>query len=544
MNLATAPFLLNQTIKSMKSSNLVLVILFLFQITTAHSQNSSNNTHADTIFQCYYRADNKEASDKEALVGLAVTDFQKNPLPNMPLWVWDKKNNQYWQGKTDERGEVFFLLPVNQAYTVNLNGESDYRKFTIPKEKKLSKTFKVVCMSTRISETERNDTIFQQLAPGQMPTMEKVLVQIKLFDFDNNPLPGERMFYVAKKTKKVYVAVSDRQGRATLMLPKGDTYVVNSEVFPAITSKTYEDRPSSRTSTLELQTFSTAEFKRRELERARFLAQRDSILAVQRSRDSQQLANRPDINFYLQHFYGKGDFQQLEKRVLEVVQKEQTAIKGDPNYYQTNGQEIKAMLHRNKAQWKEKRIIANIDCSMYQYIDELLVWNYTDEQEKNGNHYWLFNGFQNKHKGIVDDHHRRGIYQVQQNNVEGFCKTIDKIVNFQCGGNRLENVVEALTIGAQGMRPEEELLFIADNYSDVSDLHRLNELTQPVNVLLTASTYGINEQYLEIAYRTGGSVHTNYEDIPKEKLQSLQDGERLKIGIHQYRFMKGRFLKC
>ncbi len=133
--------------------------------------------------------------------------------------------------------------------------------------------------------------------------------------------------------------------------------------------------------------------------------------------------------------------------------------------------------------------------------------------------YWLFNGFQHKENKSQNDHHRRGIYQVTKNDVEGFCNTIDKIVNFSCSGNRLENVVEALIIGAEDKSPEDELLFIADNYSDVSDLDKLSELNTPVRVLLTASSHGINEQYLEIAYKTGGSVHTKDVDISQTKLK-------------------------
>lgn len=522
----------------------ITTTLLLFWLTSALSQNITNNTNTtDTIFQNYHRVDKIQPTNSEAVIRLLVMDFQKNALANMPLWVWNKKTNQYWSGETDQRGEVFFLLPNNTKYTVNLNQETDYRKFEIPKEKKLSKTFKVVCMSTRISETERNDTIFQQLAPGQMPTNKRVLVKIKISDLNNQPLPKEALYYVSEKTKKVYSTLTNSQGRATLMLPKGDTYKVHSDVFQNITSKTYEDRPSSRTSTFELKTISTIAFKEREKERALFLAQRDSLQAAQRSRDSVRIAEMDGYNFYLQHYYAKRDFKKIETNVIKTAQKDRVTLAANPDFYTENRQEIRAMLYRNKNQWKQKRIVANIDCSMYQYIDELLVWNYTDELEQKNNTYWLFNGFQNKAEKSTSNHYSRGIYHVEKNDVEGFCNTIDKIVSFSCGGNRMENVVEALIIGSKDKTEAEELIFIADNYSDVSDLHQLKNLNTPVRVLLTASHAGINEQYLEIAYKTGGSVHTRTEDISKEQLKALQDGERLKIGKYAYQFLRGRFLK-
>ncbi len=527
----------------MKQLFFIILSFSLFIPNTANSQNTPKGFSPDTIVQNFHRADKIQATKTEALIRLKVMDFKKKVLEGIPLWVYHKRSNQYWHGITDDRGEAFFLLPNNRDYTVNVDQEADYRKFSIQKEKNLSKTIPVVYMSTRIKEVEKNDTIYQYLTQGQMPTQSRVLVNIRMMDLDNHPLPKEELYFVSENTKKVYLALTNSNGNSQLMLPKGDTYCVHSYGFQNITCKTYEDNPNSRTSSFVLNTISTAEFKYREKERARLLAQRDSMRREQRLRDSAQIAEMDGYNFYLQHYYGNRDFAKIEANVIKVALKDQKAIAENPDYYASTNQEIKAMLYRNKDQWTAKRIVANIDCSMYPYIDELMVWNYSDEDERRNNTYWLFNGFQNDSKKSETDHHRRGVYKVSNNDIEGFCNTIDKIVNFSCSGSRLENVVEALIIGSANKPENEELLFIADNFSDVSDLHKLPELTVPVRVLLTDSEYGVNEHYLEIAYRTGGSIHTTFEDISSKQLQSLEDGQHLKVGKYSYRFFKGRFLK-
>jgi len=527
----------------MKKASILFLCFSILINFSAFGQTNSKGLLPDTIVQNYHRVDKVKATKNEALIRLKVTDFQKNALADISIWVHDKKSGQYWYGESDERGEVFFLLPKNRKYTTNVDQEIDYRKFTVPNEKNCYKTFKVVYMSTRIKEVEKNDTIYQYLAQGQMPTKTRVLVNIKISDLEGRPLAKEELYYVSENTNKVYLAVTNSQGKATLMLPKGDAYRVHSYGFRDITRKVYESRPSSRTSRFELNTISKAEFIKRENERAMLLARRDSLQRAQRLRDSTRIAEMDGHNFYLQHYYAKKDAQKIEANILKTVKRDQDAIAANANYFTENKEEIKAMLYRNKEQWKQKRIVANIDCSMYQYIDELLVWNYFEQSGKSNNSYWLFNGFQNNAKKSETDQHRRGIYEVTKNDVDGFFDTIDKIVNFTCSSNRLENVVEALIIGATDKRPEDELLFIADNYSDVSDLHKLSGLNTPVRVLLTASSYGINEQYLEIAYRTGGSIHTKNEDISKEQLKGLKDGEKLRIGKFGYQFLKGRFLK-
>lgn len=520
----------------------LLLFLFVFGLLQS-SLLANSNCHIlkDTTIQNYHRVDQKKATKKEGLIRLRLMDFRKNPIGEKTLWVHNGKG-QYWQGTTDKKGEVFFLLPTNSRYLVNVEQEVDYRKFNIPRETEYFKTIKVVLMTARVNEWTRNDTIFQDLSPGIMPSISRALIHIKIMDTDGSPLEGEVICYDAKKTKKVYAATTDANGKGTLMVPKGDTYSVHSYAHRNITTKSYKENNSSRMSRIELKLISMLEVKRRAEERKILLARRDSIRHLQRIQDSIQIALNKYRNFYLQHRYKARDYKAIEADIKTMVQKEQEAIQANQDHYQHSGEEIKAMFKRNQSQWKSKRIIANIDCSMYRYIDELMVWNYSDETEQANNSYWLFNGFNYKDPETTG-HSRRGIFHVPENNVEGFFTTIDKIVNFSCRGSRLENVVEALILGAKGKSADEDLLFIADNYSDVSDLEKLDQLTVPVHVLLTASEYGVNENYLEIAYRTGGSIHTKQEDISAERLKALQDGDRLEIGKHQYRFMMGRFLK-
>lgn len=495
----------------------------------------------DTIVQNYHFADKIKANKSEGLIRLKVTDFRKSKLKDVPIWVHNKKG-QHWHGTTDKNGEVFFLLPINKSYQVNIDQEENYRKFSIPNEANYFKTVKAVLFTSRVKEEERNDTIFQNLAQGMMPTASRVLVNIKISDLENQPLEGETLVFEAQKAKKVYFSKTNAKGQSSLMLPKGDTYCIHSPFFRDITCKEFEKSNTSRTSRFEFNTISTAEFKKRALERKQLLAERDSIRRYQRMRDSVALARNKLENFYLHHRYKQRDFNVIEDNIKKVVSMDQESLAKNQNFYAETGEEIKAIFYRNKDEWKQKRIIANIDCSMYKYIDELMVWNYSNSAEQSNNRYWLFNGFNyvsEEHEGYS----RRGIFEVPNNNVEGFFNTIDKIVNFSCRGSRLENVVEALILGAEGKKPEEDLLFIADNYSDVSDLEKLKELKVPVHVLLTQSRYGVNENYLEIAYRTGGSIHTNFDDIKSEQLKKLKNGDQIKIGRFDYRFYKGKFLK-
>lgn len=495
----------------------------------------------DTIIQNFHDKTSLTTKKNEATIKVRLTDFRKNPIGNTTLWVHNGKGN-YWQGTTDEKGEVFFVLPYVSRYWVNVNQLIDYRKFSLTEKSKNHKLIKVVLMTTEVAETVKGDTIIQKLSAGIMPTASRALVNMQIRDLNGQPLGGEVICYDAKKSGKVYLAKTNDLGRATLMLPKGETYSIHSYAHRNIATKTYRDTPDSRTSRLELKMLSSADVKKRKMERAALLARRDSILHLQRIQDSIRIAENAYQNFYLQYKYDNVDFNTIETNIKKLVEKNKAELTSNPDYFVENKKEINAILERNNEAWENKRVIANIDCSMYQYIDELMVWNYSYPQEHSKNKYWLFNGFNyidKDEKSVA----RRGIFHVDQNDVSGFFKTINKIVNFSCRGSRLENVVEALILGAEGKTSDENLLFIADNYSDVSDLEKLNKLTVPVHIVLTHSDIGVNENYLEIAYQTGGSIHTLYEDISSSRLKNLTDGDRLLIGKFQYQFYKGKFLK-
>ncbi len=84
-------------------------------------------------------------------------------------------------------------------------------------------------------------------------------------------------------------------------------------------------------------------------------------------------------------------------------------------------------------------------------------------------------------------------------------------------------------------------MLVADNYSDCRDIELLARLKIPVHVVLCGTSEGVNEQYLEIAWKTNGSVHTIEQDI--EDLAQLADGATITIGAYQYKVSRGKFIR-
>ena len=100
--------------------------------------------------------------------------------------------------------------------------------------------------------------------------------------------------------------------------------------------------------------------------------------------------------------------------------------------------------------------------------------------------------------------------------------------------------MEALIKGTKAAHPYKELVMIADNYAPVKDISLLESFNVPVRIILCGVNDEIEPDYLRIAYKTKGSVHTMEEDILS--IGKLLDGQEIKIGKNTYRLMKGKFV--
>lgn len=86
----------------------------------------------------------------------------------------------------------------------------------------------------------------------------------------------------------------------------------------------------------------------------------------------------------------------------------------------------------------------------------------------------------------------------------------------------------------------EQLLLIADNASCIEDYYDLGDLDERVHVIVTDVQDYINPQYISIAYRAGGSLHTAGSDTYFADT-TLADGDVLYIDGHSYTFVQGKF---
>lgn len=67
---------------------------------------------------------------------------------------------------------------------------------------------------------------FSQNTQTLQPTETDALMNVTVTNFQDVPRPNDLIMLISAKTKKVYSGVSDSKGKFSILIPKGDTYIV------------------------------------------------------------------------------------------------------------------------------------------------------------------------------------------------------------------------------------------------------------------------------------------------------------------------------
>lgn len=181
--------------------------------------------------------------------------------------------------------------------------------------------------------------------------------------------------------------------------------------------------------------------------------------------------------------------------------------------------------------WKKTLIVADLTGSMYPYAQQLSTWlklHFTRDSLRQS--FVFFNDGDNKKDEDKKVGATGGVYYCTATNVDQLVRAMNLTIGNGQGGDAPENVIEAILYGLKKKKGVENIVLIADNWAKVRDINLLPRVMVPVRVLLCGVTEGmqINADYLNIAYKTKGSVHTIEQDITN----LIQQGSNKKFTIN------------
>lgn len=193
-----------------------------------------------------------------------------------------------------------------------------------------------------------------------------------------------------------------------------------------------------------------------------------------------------------------------------------------PNIADTTNSVVFNVLKRNK-QWKNKLIVTDLTGSMYPYAQQVSTWMKLHfMKDTTSQHFVFFNDGDKKRDEDKKIGATGGVYHCRAKTVEELVSTMELTIKKGQGGDAPENVVEAIIFGLNRSGKVDDVILIADNWANARDIKMLARVKVPVHVILCGVYDGmeINEDYLNIAYKTKGSLHTIEQDITDLMKQS------------------------
>ncbi len=190
--------------------------------------------------------------------------------------------------------------------------------------------------------------------------------------------------------------------------------------------------------------------------------------------------------------------------------------------------------------WKNKLIVADLTGSMYPYGQQISTWfKLHFIRDTTSQHFVFFNDGDRKRDEEKKIGATGGIYHCKAKTVDDLIKTMELTIKKGQGGDAPENVIEAILYGISKSGKVSDIVLIADNWAKVRDIKLLARVKVPVRVVLCGVYDGmeINEDYLNIAYKTKGSVHTIEQDITE--LMHQGSGKKFNINGVDYIIKNG-----
>lgn len=185
--------------------------------------------------------------------------------------------------------------------------------------------------------------------------------------------------------------------------------------------------------------------------------------------------------------------------------------------------------------WKNALVVMDMTGSMYQYAPQAVLWHLKNMEKSGINFFCYFNDGDRKPEIEKKIGETGGIYFQEANKPDKLVPLFYRVMKSGYGGETLdENDIEAIVKAEEHFDGKfETLILVADN-TNIRDKELISKIKHPVKVVLVGCEWGINVEYINLAYKTGGSLHTIEDDvldIPAHTINGI-----LAIGSNKYKF--------
>jgi hypothetical protein len=174
-------------------------------------------------------------------------------------------------------------------------------------------------------------------------------------------------------------------------------------------------------------------------------------------------------------------------------------------------------------EWQDALVVIDWTGSMYGYGAEVLLWHAMNGSKSGIKHLAFFNDGDHKparKKGLGTT---GGVYLTEASPHSKTLRYFTKVMRNGNGGDSPENDIEALIRAIDAFPKDNDVILIADNRSCIRDFVLVSCLDRPVHVILCDTRKDVNHQYINLVWKTGGSLHGIDWDLTADEINQSLD---------------------
>jgi hypothetical protein len=355
---------------------------------------------------------------------------------------------------------------------------------------------------------------------------ENTAINLTYINLKNKPVNAENIVLIGQKTGIKYTGITGENGATLFLVPKNDIYEIHLKYFPKISTINVQNSLKRALTTFNfiINYPSSEEVEKQKIEQDKRIAERDSLYKLfEKAKELKSKEFTESVGVYKE----------------EVKEK----LKEDDHTFEKKQNAIGSVLYRFRKEWTQKVIVTDVTGSMFPYMKELATWQALGLMKEEKNTYLFFNDGDDTPDRAKIIGKTGGIYTTQSAITDTIIQLMYEAMDNGNGGDFPENNIEALIEAQKYAESPAELIMVADNFSAIKDMVLLPKLTKPVHIILCGvNKYsGIHPDYLWLAYKTKGSIHTIEEDIMD--IGKTVEGKTITIKGRVYQLLNNRFFE-
>ena len=195
-----------------------------------------------------------------------------------------------------------------------------------------------------------------------------------------------------------------------------------------------------------------------------------------------------------------------------------------------------------KMDWSKATLVCDVTGSMAPFNAQVIefISNQLKNKLQAPRQFVFFNDGDNRKDKTKKVGQTGGIYNYTSGNLDSISERMIFAMSKGSGGDLQENNVEALIHALKSYPKTEKLILIADNFASPRDMSLIGSIGIPVHVVVCGGTV-LNEDYLDLAYRTKGAL--SFNGIDYLDFHTFEDGSTMHIGKTTYILKKGHFVR-